>query len=217
MSESSEFGRAAPRATPFPVEALEAALERERERSREIDHRARNSLQLAGSLVQLMARRAPTPEAQRALRSLQRRVGAIAAVHRGFSDSPRPNRFDLTSFLRDQMANLARGAPPGANLRLDLESVEIDSAAAAPLGLIACELVANALAHAGPEPKVAVGLKRLDDGWRLSVEDDGPGLPPSGENPGLGLTIVRLMAQQLGADLFFEDAHPGLRAVVASA
>ena len=195
--------------------ALEAELERERDRAREIDHRARNSLQLAGSLLALVGRRSASPETQRTLKSLQQRIAAVAAVHRGFLQSPDPRRFDLTSHLRDQLASLAR-TPAGGDLLLDLDEVEIPTAQAAPLALIINELVGNALTHGGDAPKVAVRLRRLDAGVRLVVEDGGPGLGSDADASGFGLTIVRLMCQQLRAELAFEDAQPGLRAVVTA-
>jgi two-component sensor histidine kinase len=195
-------------------EDLRAELERERERAREIDHRARNSLQLAGSLLLLVARRAQSPETQRTLKSLHQRINAIAAVHRGFMDSPSPDRYDLTGHLREQLANLGRTAPPQAELKFDLEPVEVASSAAVPLALIVNELVGNALAHTGEGPRVKVRLRRAGEGCRLEVEDGGPGLTADDADAGFGLTVVRLLVQQLRAELAFEDAQPGLRAVV---
>jgi two-component sensor histidine kinase len=217
MGELTEIRPHTPAATPVSGEDLAAELEKARERAREIDHRARNSLQLVGSLVMLAGRRTAAPETQRLLKSLHQRIGAIGAVHRGFMDSPSPDRFDLARHLRDQIATVARTAPPEAELRLDIEAVEVASAAAVPLALIVQELTANALAHSGPAPKVAVSLKRDGDGLRLAVGDRGPGLAADREAQGFGLTIVRLMAQQLRAELAFEDAQPGLQAIVRMA
>jgi two-component sensor histidine kinase len=200
--------------TQARIEALEAELERERARSREIDHRARNSLQLAGSLLLLMGRRAADPGVQASLKSLHQRIGAIGAVHHGFIDSPEPHRFDFTRHLREHMATLARGAPEGATLELDLDPVIVPTNAAVPLALIANELASNALNHGGPAPRVRVTLRRQGHGCRLTVQDAGPGLPEGAG--GFGLTVVRLLAQQLRADLAFEDAQPGLRAVVTA-
>lgn len=194
--------------------ALEAELALARARAREIDHRAKNTLQLAGSLLLLVGRRASEPETRNTLKSLHQRIGAIAAVHHGFIDSPGPNRFDLTRHLREQLAGLARMAPEGAELSLDLQPVEVATSAAAPLALIVNELVGNALTYAGSAPRVAVTLARRGEGCRLAVEDRGPGLTAEAATAGFGLTMVRLMAQQLRAELAFEDAQPGLRAVV---
>jgi two-component sensor histidine kinase len=48
-------------------------------------------------------------------------------------------------------------------------------------------------------------------GWVLSVIDDGVGLPAAGAKPGLGTTVVRALAQQLGAEMAIADAGPGAR------
>jgi len=204
-------------ADPPSREALQAELERERARVREIDHRAKNSLQLAGSLALLTARRTDTAETQATLKALHQRIAAIAAVHRGFLDGPRPGRFDLTAFLAEHLPTLARSGPREASLDLDLEPVEIAASAAAPLALIVGELVGNALQHGGPTPQVRVSLAREGDGFRLAVADRGPGLADPQAAEAFGLTIVRLMAQQLRASLVFEDAQPGLRALVTLA
>lgn len=217
MGDPSGDGRPEPAEAPLTREALEDALARERARSREIDHRAKNSLQLVSSLLLLVSRRAREEETRRTLRSLHQRIGAIAAVHRGFLDSERPDRFDLAAFLREQMTGLARTAPDGVALRLDLEAVEAPSASAVPLALIANELATNALAYGGPAATVTVALRKAGAGLALSVEDDGPGLPAAAAEAGFGLTMVRLLAQQLNAKLSLEDAQPGLRAVVTAA
>jgi two-component sensor histidine kinase len=201
---------------PSTLDALTAELERERARAREIDHRARNSLQLAGSLLLLVGRRSKELETQRTLKSLHQRIGAIAAVHRSFLDSPDPKRFDLTRHLQDQLDHLARTAPADAELRVELDPVEVATSAAVPLALVVNELVVNALVHTGPAARVSVRLSRASEGFRLSVGDAGPGLPADADTAGFGLTIVRLMAQQLRAELVFEAAQPGLRAVVTA-
>ena len=202
-------------ASGTPVrEALELALERERARTREIDHRAKNSLQLVSSLLLLLSRRAQSDETRRTLQSLQQRIGAIAAVHHGFTDGELVNRFDFTGFLRRQIQDLARGAPQGVTLRLDLDAVDVATSAAVPLALIVTELTTNALAFAGSAATVTVRLRKSGAGLALAVEDDGPGLPQTPGETGFGLTMVRLLSQQIGARLALEDSQPGLRAVV---
>jgi two-component sensor histidine kinase len=48
------------------------------------------------------------------------------------------------------------------------------------------------------------------------VQDQGPGLPNAADRAGFGLTMVKLLAQQLSAQVAFEDARPGVRAVVTA-
>jgi two-component sensor histidine kinase len=214
MFEAADSGRLEAEGT---VEALQAALERERARSREIDHRANNSLQLVSSLLLLLSRRSTAPETQQALKAMHQRIGTIAAVHRQLVGSERPERFDLTTFVREQAPALARGHE-GAVVRLDLEPVEVVASQACPLALILNELMLNALTHGaapGSAADILVGLEKAGDGFVLKVQDGGKGLPPAAAE-GFGLTIVKLLGQQLATATAFEDAQPGLRALVTT-
>jgi signal transduction histidine kinase len=92
-------------------------------------------------------------------------------------------------------------------------------------------LVENALRHTPPGSKIAVSVRRSNEGGRLVVADNGPGVPPeergrvfdrfyrveaSRTTPGsgLGLAMVAAVARLHGAQVRLEDAEPGLRATV---
>jgi two-component sensor histidine kinase len=218
MREPSPSGAEAAAPGSTPQDDLQAAVDRERARAREIDHRAKNSLQLVTSLLVLAGRGVQQDETRQVLRSLQQRISALAAVHRGFVEGD-GEHFDLTAFVREQTSALTRGARPGVALNLDLDPVHVPATAAAPLALIVNELTANVLIHAaahGGPMNAVLRLQRLEPGFVLVVEDDGPGLPESAGETGLGLTLVRLMAKQIGAALALEPAQPGLRAPVTA-
>jgi len=86
---------------------------------------------------------------------------------------------------------------------------------AAPIALLINELVTNALRHAFPDERrgqvaIAVGAQ-----GRIVVADNGIGLSaaaPSRE--AFGRSLAEMLARQIGAELVFEDAAPGTRAVV---
>ncbi|WP_224246985.1 ATP-binding protein [Hyalangium gracile] len=77
-------------------------------------------------------------------------------------------------------------------------------------------VVKNALQASPPEGRVRLALVREERGWRLSVEDQGAGMPaevlaragepffttkPPGEGMGLGLFLARAVLDQLGGKL----------------
>lgn len=218
MAEAPDSGELAQAQT---IAALQAALEAERVRSREIDHRAKNSLQLVASLLLLLSRRTKEPETQRTLKVMHQRLGAVAAVHRDILTAERPESFDLTRFVRDHVTTLTE-AHEGAAVRLALDPVEVRAAHAGPLALIVNELTMNALTHGAGGPtgtQVSLDLRGAADGgggFRLTVQDDGPRGPPHPGDTGFGLTMVKLLAQQVGASFVLEPAQPGVRAVVTA-
>jgi len=198
------------------IAGLQAALEAERLRAREIDHRAKNTLQLVASLLLLLSRRSKEPETQRALKAMHQRLGAVAAVHRDIINAERPERFDLSRFVRDHVTALIQ-AHEGAMVQLALDPVEVRAAHAGPLALIVNELTTNALNHGAGVPNggtVSLDLRAADGGFRLTVQADGPAPPPIAGDAEFGLTMVKLLAQQIGASFTLEPAQPGARAVV---
>jgi chemotaxis protein methyltransferase CheR len=74
------------------------------------------------------------------------------------------------------------------------------------LGLIATELVMNALKHAFPieksDGRIVIAYDVDGANWKLSVADNGVGKPDglfAQSKTGLGTGIVKALAQQLGA------------------
>lgn len=91
-------------------------------------------------------------------------------------------------------------------------------------------LLDNALKYAGPGAVIRIGTQETPEGVRLTVQDNGPGVPaaelarlgtrfhrlhPDGAaGHGLGLASVQAVATLHGGRLHFENAAPGLRAVL---
>lgn len=117
-------------------------------------------------------------------------IGEVVGVYR---DSPRPGAAPVT---------LATGGPSPAWM----------TGRDGPLGQVFRNLIDNALSFSPADGSVRVALARdvVGDAWRVTVEDDGPGIPPEnletvferfytsrpkgtafGGNSGLGLSIVR--------------------------
>lgn len=181
----------------------------------EIDHRVKNNLQLIASMILLQSRRATDPAARDALRTALERVTAVATVHRRlFQDDPLS--FEVADFLRDLTGDMAAAA--GRNdlqIALELDRVTIPASSAAAFALVANELVGNALKHAFPAGRagrIAVGLADRGETCVFTVIDDGVG--GADAPPAFGSTIVKLLCQQLHAQLQVANGRPGVRATV---
>jgi len=195
---------------------LEEALAQKSALLHEVDHRVKNNLQLIASLILLQSRRTPDEGARAALQTVLERVTAVATVHRRLFQND-PLRFDVADFIRDLAADLASAAGrDDLEIVLDLDHVAIPAASAAAFALVVNELLGNALKHAFPPGRggrITVSLADRGAACVLTVADDGVGL--SGEPPGFGSMILKLLCQQLHADLQVSDAQPGVRATVA--
>ncbi|MGA8955890.1 MAG: sensor histidine kinase, partial [Pseudolabrys sp.] len=83
------------------------------------------------------------------------------------------------------------------------------------IGLIVTELVMNALKHAFPTEKpdaaIVVSYKVAETDWKLTISDNGAGMPDlnaSEKKGGLGTSLVQSLAKQLDAQVAIaSDAH----------
>jgi len=143
------------------------------------------------------------------LREVTHRVRSMAMVHEKLYQSGDLARVDFGDYTQGLLNYLWRahgGAAEHIHLTLDLAPVMLAVNAAVPCGLILNELAGNALKHAFNERsagQVVISLQRdTEDRVRLSVRDDGIGLPPGfdwRQSRSLGLRLVQMLAGQLHA------------------
>lgn len=187
----------------------------------EIRHRVGNNLQQITGLLMLHARRIDDPVAHEAFNQAAARVNLFAEVHRSLYHAE-DDRVDLGEVLSRLAKRLiAAHRPVGVALRVEVMPGFLWSPdRAAPLVMVVHELVCNAIEHGFGEEgvgSITVALDRTEAGKvRLSVADDGRGLPP-GIDPersdSLGLSIVRAFARQLGASFRLRPGDGGRGAV----
>jgi two-component sensor histidine kinase len=185
----------------------------------EVHHRVKNSLQLMHGVL-LMQARGAGPEAAAGLREAVGRVLTIAAVHRRlYEEEDARQGTELAAYLSGLVEDLRGsllGGVPGAEIRLEIQpGLRLAASLLAPLGLVATELVTNALKY-GAAP-VVVRCRRGPDGLELTVEDAGPGFPP-GFDPararGLGTRLSLALARHHHGRLEIDRSAPGGRVVL---
>lgn len=113
---------------------------------------------------------------------------------------------DFPLYVKNLTGRLMRAFqvdPERIDLAFHMDDVRLDLPSAIPWGIILSELLSNALTHAYPagrSGRVRIEFRALDEaGFRLSVEDDGIGLPAEFDirSPGMrGLRIVEKLTEQ---------------------
>ncbi len=198
-----------------------AALAAERELLlREVNHRVGNSLQIIASLLHLQANSATQDDVKAALTNAMGRVAAVAQVHRRLYTSQ-----DLKSVLLNQyhdalLDDLRRSAEGNRMSRLTLKAdqIEIDPDRAVAIGIVANELVMNAVKYAYPDGAgpIHVELRSEGDDIVLSISDDGVGTNGKSDprSTGMGQRIVSAMATKLETTAERDPNHAGTRIVL---
>jgi two-component sensor histidine kinase len=176
--------------------------------TREIDHRVKNSLQVAASMLSLQARRMSDSAATQALEEARRRISGIAAVHDQLYRASDTDRVDMREFLQGMCASLATNRPDSVGeLIVEAAPIMVNSKRAMKIGLLVSELVTNAFKHAyanGQHGDIRVTLTDNGDSSQLIVCDDGVGVPDDlciDTGKGLGMRLIRSLLDQFGGTM----------------
>ncbi|MEA3001275.1 MAG: two-component system, sensor histidine kinase PdtaS [Sphingomonadales bacterium] len=128
---------------------LEAAVERQKKLVREVHHRVKNNLQVVASLLNLHSRGSANEEVAAAYASIQRRVDALAVVHRNHYAELEENRgVALKPLISELAANLRATAPSSAAammIRLDLDPFYVTQDVAVSVAFLITEIAEFAM------------------------------------------------------------------------
>lgn len=187
----------------------------------EFEHRVKNNFQIVASILDIQRRRVKDPAASEALASALMRVDSIARAHRHLYRDGQASEVNVSEYLRDLCNTLSDALllHGGITLTCDADAAHIPRDHAVSIGLVVNELVTNAAKHAFPDREtgtICVCWKHLPDGgWRLTVADDGVGLPPGSRaksrDGGLGQRLIEAFAKQAGGTLTTASDASGLR------
>ncbi len=185
---------------------------------KEIHHRVKNNLQVISSLLGMQSQLVTDGQAREAYADSIRRVRSMALVHEKLYRSGDLSQIDFQEYLNSVAKELRRSLQrEGVTLRVDAENIMLGIDVAVPCGLIANELVSNALKHAFARRElgaVVVSFKRLNaTTLQLDVHDDGIGFPRGSDYrtmTSMGMSIIRTLTEQISGTLMF-DGTAGTR------
>jgi two-component sensor histidine kinase len=189
----------------------------------EVNHRVANSLALVVSLVRMQAAATPDASAKSVLAEIQARIAAVANLHRTLyaSETEDVLAVDLATYLKALVEELRQSiATESKTVVLSAPAVaaRLNTERAVAIGIIATELITNAIKYAYPggDGEVRLLLQREPEGGViLAIEDDGVGFAGGlDKNVGLGGRIVYAMAHSLDSRLEYQTPTRGARAVL---
>ena len=198
-------------------------------------HQIGTPLNLISGHVQLLIQSSPSePATVHRLKAIQDQVAKVTAIIRAGLDSSRPpaiphERIDLAALVTrvcemagpmlDEAAVALEVVVPNQPAEVVADPVQLE--------LAFLNLLSNSVDAMGSGGRLTVRLSRVDDRFRLDVEDTGGGIPvevvphifdpwvttkPHGKGSGLGLSIARQVVLGHGGAIQV-DNRPGLGAV----
>ncbi len=192
---------------------------------KEVHHRVKNNLQVISSLLTMQAKRATDPAAVQVCKDSQRRIRAMALIHEQLYQSDDVSQISFRDYV-DQLIRQLRNTFSAPDERVHIHphicDAMLDLDLTIPCGMIVNELVTNAIEHAFPDDRSGrIDIEFEDDGsrYRLTVRDDGVGLPPNfdpRQANSLGLRVVDLLTKQLRGTLTFNGERGAAVSVLFS-
>lgn len=186
----------------------------------EVNHRAKNSLAIAASLLGIQGRRQADPAVRALFEEARDRLVAMSRVHDLLSKSENAQRVNLATYVRD-LCEALRPITEGddrINLHTEMEEgILVDAETAVPLGIVLTELVTNAVKYAFPAPRSgtirAEGRRAQSGRIQVIVHDDGVGFSTMREGS-LGYGLVRSLVGQIGGEMEIQT-DPGLTVTIS--
>jgi two-component system, OmpR family, sensor kinase len=212
-----------------------AMLSRQRQFVADASHELRTPLTSVLANLELLAdvldgeRGEAARSALRSSQRMRRLVGDLLLLARADAKRQLPREpTDVGRVLVEAAAELEPVAD-GHELTVDADEAVVQGTRD-ELHRLALNLMENAIRHTPGGTHVNARVAASNGEVLLTVEDDGPGVPAElreriferfvrgvgdrGSSSGLGLSIVRAVAESHGGSVTFEDAHPGARFVV---
>ena len=187
---------------------LETALADQVKLTREVHHRVKNNLQVIASLISLHARGKDSPEVTAAYAQIQRRVDALAIVHRNhFAELEHSRGIEVRALLSEIGANFRMGAgakPPAVSVAS--ASLCVGQDIATPLAFLVTEFAEWSLTL-DPTAAIAIAADAIgDEQARLSITSRAFA-SETAQDAGRDATTVRIvegLARQLRTPLDFD-------------
>ena len=219
------------RALSAAREETEATLTRQREFVADASHELRTPLTSVLANLELLEeeldgeQREAAASALRSSRRMRRLVGDLLLLARADAGRVAPHeRVDLARIVAEAAAELEPVAGDHEISVSTMPGAEVDGSRD-ELHRLVLNLMENALRHTDPGTAVEATVERHDGEVVLSVEDDGPGIPPELEDKvferffrgqgdrsgssGLGLSIVRAVADSHHGSVVLEPPLDG--------
>ncbi|MFC1736351.1 PAS domain S-box protein [Candidatus Hydrogenedentota bacterium] len=196
-------------------EQIAASLKEKEVLLREIHHRVKNNMQVIVSLLRMHSRRIDDARVGEVFDECRDRISAMALVHEALYQSKNLAQIDFEGYIRKLCRNLSEAydaSGRGIAMMVGRCNVALNMDQGIAVGMVLCELVANAFKHAfppGKSGKVSVSLSDLnEEEIELVVQDDGIGLPAEItvlDSPSLGLELAAAtVMQELGGSIDVE-------------
>ncbi|WP_174280148.1 sensor histidine kinase, partial [Sphingomonas bacterium] len=172
IRELGDTFRAISRTVAIHEKGLAEGLVRQTKLTREVHHRVKNNLQVIASLINFHARASRSEDATAAYASIQRRVDALAVVHRNHFAEMEENRgLNVRTMFGELAANIRATAPPashGLGITLEVEPITVNQDIGVAIAFLATEIIELAMS-CDPKAQIRIVVRAADQVERATL------------------------------------------------
>ncbi len=176
---------------------------------KEVHHRIKNHLAIIDSLISLKASSDVDSGCRETISNIKDSIQAVALIHEKLYKAEDAKTIECKEYITGVLEPFRESVLKAKNIKLVqyIEELKCDAGKVMILGLVLCELLANAVKYAFNDNKggeIEVGFF-VEDGSRvLRVRDNGTGMIAESKSEA-GLVIVEALVEQLGGKLSIES------------
>ncbi len=178
IRELGETFRTISRTVALHETGLAEGLVRQTKLTREVHHRVKNNLQVISSLINFHARGARSTDATDAYAAIQRRVDALAVVHRNhFAEMEETRGLALRTMIGDLASNIRATAPEGTGLsiKLEIDSFLVNQDVATAIAFLLTEIIELAMT-CQPDAAIRISLQADPESDKALLRISSPAL-----------------------------------------
>lgn len=210
------------RAFRMATEARDLEIERRGVLMTEMEHRTKNNFALVASLLSLQAKNQDDPAVSAALNQAINRIRTFAQAYDSLAMTEVEGKMPMQHYIHDVVAKVGAAVIP-EQVSVEVEAGEclLPQQVAVAIGLFLNEALTNCAKYAFPVGRtgnIRVRFSGSDEGWEISVVDDGVGNAAHGRtvSTGLGQNLMKAFAQQANARYEHRITPEGCRVALSS-
>jgi len=188
---------------------------------REVHHRIKNNITSIGNLLSIHANSISNPEALSILQDAIGRVQSVALIYNKLLLTDDYQDISVKKYFEDLIDAVVNifSLNDSVVIVKEIDDFALDVKRIFPLGTIVNELLTDSLKYAFVNKNsglIVIKLEKNGNHISLAIKDNGNGLPKGfdvSESNGLGLMLVKMLCQQLGAT-FKIESEQGTRSTI---
>lgn len=188
---------------------------------KEVHHRIKNSVSQIESLLSIQAASADNINVKQALQKAVSRVQGIRVLYEKLLMSKEYQYVSVKEYIESLITSLLTVFPESRDITIEkqITDFQITSKQLIPVGIIVNELMTNVFKYAFTTKKdnrIFIKLTRKGNQAILTIQDNGIGFDKrilKNRTPGFGITLVKMLAEQLGGT-FTAEHNNGTQSVL---